>query len=85
MIYTHEDKHPIVTALKKKGWVLFDVTAARATGNNGICGGWWIECAVAFGTEHYETHKKINRKWLGIKLKDALEEVRSDAFASNIA
>lgn len=40
MIYTHEDKHPIVSALKKKGWILFDVTASRVTKANGICGGW---------------------------------------------
>ena len=29
MIYTYEDKHPIVSALKKKGWVLFDVYGNR--------------------------------------------------------
>lgn len=85
MIYTHEDKHPIVSALKKKGWILFDVTAARVTEANGICGGWWIDCAVAYGTEHYETHKTINGKWLGITLKDALKEVKSDRFPSNVA
>ncbi len=85
MIYTHEDKHPIVSALKKKGWILFDVTVVRATEANGICGGWWIDCAVAYGTEHYETHKIINGKWLGITLKDALKKVKSDEFPLNVA
>jgi len=83
MIYTHVDRHPIVTALKKKGWVLFDVTAARTTEANGISGGWWIDCAVSFGTEHYKTHRIINGKWLGATLKDALKEVNSDKFPSN--
>ena len=64
MIYTHEDNHPIVRALKK-------------------CAGWWIDCAVSYGTEHFETHRIINGKWLGVKLKDALKEVRSDLFPSN--
>lgn len=85
MIYTHEDKHPIVSALKKKGWVLFDITRARATEVNGINGGWWIDCSPTFGTEHYETHKIVNDRWLGITLKDALNEVKSDKFPSNIS
>lgn len=31
MIYTCEDKHPIVSALKKKGWVLFEVYGNRVS------------------------------------------------------
>jgi hypothetical protein len=83
MIYTYEDKHPIISAIKKKGWVLFEVYSARVTEKNGICGGWWIDCAVAYDTEHYETHKKINRKYLGNTLRDSLKEVKSDRFPSN--
>ena len=80
MIYTHEDKHPIVKVLKKKGWVLFDVTAARVTGENGMYGGWWIDCAVAYGTEHYESHKTIHALYLGDTLRDSLKNVRSNKF-----
>ena len=81
MIYTHEDKHPIITALKKKGWVLFDVYANKLS--DGIHGGVWIDCAPAYGTEHYESHKIINHKYIGNTLKDALKEVKSDRFPKN--
>ena len=84
MIYTHEDKHPIIIALKRKGWVIFDVTAARVTEENGIYGGWWIDCAVAYDTEHFETHKVISGKYLGNTLRDSLSEVKSERFPQNI-
>lgn len=50
MIYTHNDNHPIIKSLKRKGWVLFDVTASKVNDTNGIYGGWWIDCAVAYDT-----------------------------------
>jgi hypothetical protein len=84
MIYTYEDKHPIVSALKKKGWVLFDVYGNRVTEKNGINGGWWIDCATAHETEHYDTHKAIHGKYLGNTLRDSLRELKSDKFPSNI-
>jgi len=84
MIYTYEDNHKIIKALKKKGWVLFEVYGNRVTEENGINGGWWIDCAVAYETIHYETHKVINHKYLGDTLRDALNEVKSDIFPSNI-
>lgn len=81
MIYTHEDKHPIISALKKKGWVLFDVYANKLS--DGIHGGVWIDCAPAYGTEHWESHSVINHKYLGGTLKDSLKEVKSDRFPEN--
>jgi len=39
---------------------------------------------VAYETIHYETHKVINHKYLGDTLRDALIEVKSDSFPSNI-
>ena len=83
MIYTQDDNHPLVKLLKTKGWVIFDVTSARATERNGICAGWWIDCYQAFGTKHQETHRVINKRFLGITLKDALLEVKNDNFPTN--
>lgn len=84
MIYSNDDKHPIITALKQKGWVLFDVTFARATEKNGIHGGWWVDCSSSFGTEHYISHKQIDKKWLGMTLKDSLKNIKSDKFPQNL-
>ena len=82
MIYTHEDKHPIVNALKKKGWVLFMVTRNKLS--DGITGGVWIDCCDAYGTKHYNSHQKIHDKYLGDTLKEAIKEVKSDKFPSNV-
>jgi len=81
MIYTYEDKHPIITALKKKGWIVFDVTANKIS--DGITGGVWIDCCQAYNTEYRESHKKIHRLYLGDTLKDAIIEVKSDNFPIN--
>jgi hypothetical protein len=78
MIYTYEDNHPIIKAIKKRGWVLFMVTKNKIS--DGITGGVWIDCCDAYDTEHYESHKKIHGLYLGNTLKDALKEVKSDRF-----
>ena len=41
----------------------------RVTEKNGIHGGWWIDCAVAYETEHYEKHRAIHNKYLGNTLR----------------
>lgn len=83
MIYTHEDNHKIIKAIKKKGWVLFEVYANRVTEANGIHGGWWVDCAVAYNTEHYESHKKINHIYLGNTLKDSMLFVKEELPTNN--
>lgn len=82
MLYTNEDKHPIVNALKSKGWKIFIVSRNKVS--DGITGGVWIDCCDAYNTEHYESHKKIHNLYLGNTLKEAMQEVKSDKFPCNI-
>jgi hypothetical protein len=84
MIYTYEDNHSIIDAIKKKGWVIFEVYGNRVTKNSDIYDGWWIDCAVAYGTKHFKTHKEINNKYLGNTLKDSLKTVNSEKFPFNV-
>lgn len=81
MMYDNKDKHPTVEILKKKGWVLFEVYSSRFRNE---WGGWRIDTAVAFGTEHEKTHKEINGKYLGTTLKEALKTLKSDKFPLNV-
>lgn len=81
MIYDNNSNHPTVKMLKRKGWVLFDVTSSRIKNEYG---GWWIDTAVAYNTDHMESHKAINGKFLGMTLKEALYTLRRDDFPVNI-
>lgn len=83
MIYSNNDNHPIIRSLKDKGWVVFEVTYARPSYKNGISGGWWIDCAVAYETNHRDSHKLINDKFLGTTLKSSLALVKSNKFPEN--
>jgi hypothetical protein len=80
MMYDNNDNHPTVKILKKKGWVLFEIYSSSVKDE---WGGWWIDTAIAFKTEHMESHKEINCKFLGCTLKDALYTLRQDDFPIN--
>lgn len=82
MIYDHSDNHPIVKAIKSKGWVIFMVAGARVTEKNGIYGGYWIDCYEAHGTIHEISHKMIHGYCLGNTMRDALQEIKSGRFPS---
>ena len=84
MIYLSEDKHPIINAIKEKGWIVFEVYGNRTTEKNGLSGGWWIDTNVTFETDHYTSHRIIHNKYLGGTLKDALKEVKGDNFPTNV-
>lgn len=80
MIYDYTDKHILVNALKRKGWVLFELYSSQKEDKYK---GWFIDTAISFNTEHYETHKKINGKFLGTNLKGAMFCVRRNDFPIN--
>lgn len=80
MMYNNEDNHPTVNILKKKGWKVFEVYSSR---HKNEWGGWWIDTAIAYDTEHRDSHKTINGMFLGVTLKDALYTLRKDDFPVN--
>lgn len=80
MIYDNKDNHIVVNKLKEKGWVLFDVSQSRV---KNIYGGWWIDTAPAYGTEHYDSHKKIDGIFLGSTLKESLHTIKGVNFPTN--
>jgi len=80
MIYNHTDNHPTVNILKRKGWKVFEVTASK---HKNKWGGWWIDTAIAYDTEHRESHKVIDGTFLGVTLKDALYTLRRNDFPVN--
>lgn len=80
MMYNNEDNHPTVNILKKKGWKVFEVYSSRYKNE---WGGWWIDTAIAYDTEHRDSHKTINGMFLSVTLKDALYTLRKDDFPVN--
>jgi hypothetical protein len=84
MIYSHEDNHILVKALKKKGWVIFDIMFAYPSQRNGKDSGWQVECATSYDTIYYQSHRVINGIYLGRTIKVSLDTIRSDDFPSNI-
>ena len=79
-MYDNNDSHRTVNILKKKGWVLFEIYASREKNE---WGGWWIDTAVAHGTEHEQSHKAIDNKFLGVTLREALYTLRREDFPTN--
>lgn len=84
MIYSHEDNHKLVKEIKNKGWDLFEVYGNRVTSQNGIHGGYWLDCSVSFETDQWEDNKVINGLYLGDTMKDAIKHVKSDKFPVKI-
>ncbi len=82
--YNQDDNHVIIKALKRKGWVIFEITYATLTADNGICGGWWIDCYATYETEHYKSHRAIHGKWLGQTIKVALCNIKDLNFPINL-
>lgn len=80
MIYDYKDNHPIIKAIKSKGWAIFEVYSSKSKGE---CAGWRIDASIAHSTKHEETHRKINGLFLGFTLNDSLKNVFSDKFPSN--
>jgi hypothetical protein len=77
MIYTQDDNHPVVNAIKKKGWTIFMVTSSRIKNEYS---GWWIDIADTYDTEYAESHKAIDCKYLGETRKDALYTINYHNF-----
>jgi hypothetical protein len=75
MIYTSTNNHRIVKALKRKGFVLFDIYYAKPSISSGIYSGWIVDCSITFNTEHYETHKVIDGMYLGRTIKESLKNI----------
>jgi len=77
MIYTQDDNHPVVKAIKKKGWKIFMVTSSRIKNEYS---GWWIDTCDAYDTEYRESHKAIDSTYLGETRKDALYTINHNDF-----
>ncbi len=77
MIRTQDDNHPVVNAIKKKGWKIFMVTNSRIKNQYS---GWWIDTSDAYGTKYGLSHQKIDCMYLGETIKDALYTINKCPF-----
>lgn len=72
MYLDEKDNHPVVKALLRKGWIIFEIHHSKfRNGHNG----WWIDA-----TQSPEDHKILNGKFLGVTKKDAILTIQNDKF-----
>ena len=80
MVRTQDVNHPVVNAIKAKGWKIFSVSNSRIKNQYS---GWWIDTMDAHETEYEASHKAIDCEYLGETIKDALGTIKRDSFPTN--